>query len=86
MFEGEDPAESDQEVIPISEDNDDISGEAAKGDSSKEDRSSSNGNNDESEEDPECPQSSESEQEGHGSYDSTKVERHARLDNLVEKV
>lgn len=86
VFEGEDPAESDQEVIAISEGSDDMGGEAAKEESSKENRSSSDGSSDDSEEDPECPESSESKLEGHGWYDPAEVERHARLDNLVEKV
>lgn len=64
MFEGQDVAESDQEVITISEDGDNMGGESVKEESSKEGHNISDG--DESEEDSECPKSSESELEVHG--------------------
>ena len=82
---GEDAVESDLEIIAISEDGDDMGGESAKDESSKKDRSSNGGSSDEIEEDSVCPESS-NELEGHGWYDPAEVKRHARLDNLVEKV
>jgi hypothetical protein len=85
VFQGEDAAESDQEVIVVSEGSDDMGGDAAKSESSEEEE-------DPAEEDSmdstnsgssEC---ASNEIEGQGWYNPAEVERQARLDSLVEKV
>lgn len=85
VFKGEDATESDQEVIVVSEENDDMGGDVAKDKSSeKEDPAEEDSSKDSK--DSGCLESLENEQEGQGWYNPTKVGRQARLENLVEKV